>query len=485
MNSSIPCNMPRFLRELEEKWDPHRPLIRYLDGTQVLEVPAVVFWAQVCRCASTLYQRQLSGKHVGLMGANRLQWLVHFCALFQIGAVAVLFAPELNSAELAARADLSDTSCILYDASLQSIVTASGCPGYSMDEPFSDTQTSFPACNPAENTLACILFTSGTTSAGKAVMLSQKAMVAGSCHHVVRCTFQAQLAILPMHHVAGFATVLNTWYLGSVLCLGEHPGYLFRYLQLLQPDYMLAVPAIVQAMIPKLKHGGIHGNALGWNLKFIGCGGAKFPPNVIKVLNDHQIRILQNYGATEAGGLGLEWEMTPQCQDTIGKPSPDVEIKIHQGELFLRCASMMMGYYKDPEGTARVMHDGWYATGDLCVQDEQGYLHLTGRKRNLIILSNGENVSPEEIEHQLCSCDAIQEIMVGLENQLITATIYPAASYQDAIAQIHRALDLYNRSVPPYKQIQNLHITDAPFAKTSLGKIIRRSVTEGGSHDNS
>ncbi len=483
MNTSIPRNMPRFLAELEAAWDSQKPLIRYLDGSQVLEVPASVFWTQVRCCASTLYQRQLSGKHVGLMGANRLQWLVHFCALFQIGAVAVLFAPELSSDELAARVDLSDTSCVLYDSSLRSTVAASGCAGYSMDAPFSDEQFPFPACDPDEDTLACILFTSGTTSAGKAVMLSQKAMVAGSCHHVVRCTFQSQLAILPMHHVAGFATVLNTWYLGSVLCLGEHPGYLFRYLRLLQPDYMLAVPAIVQALIPKLKHGGVHGSALGWNLKFIGCGGAKFPPNVIQTLNDHQIRILQNYGATEVGGLGLEWEMTPQCQDTIGKPGPEVEVKIQQGELFLRCASMMMGYYKDPEATAQVMQDGWYATGDLCMQDAQGYLHLTGRKRNLIILSNGENVSPEEIEHRLSSCDAIEEIMVGLENQLITATIYPAASDQDSIEKIHRALDLYNHSVPPYKQIQNLHITDVPFAKTSLGKIIRRSVTEGDPHD--
>lgn len=471
-------NMPQLLLALETDC-AERTILRYLDGAQVKDVSAPDFFSRVRRCANALQKQGLSGKHIGIMGANRAEWLIHFCAVFKIGSVAVLLGSELNTVELTERAELADIDCILYDEILKSALPA-GVPGYSMDQLYEEYPDSeLPIADADAEDLACILFTSGTTAAGKAVMLSQKAMVAGSCHNVVGHHFHAQLAILPMHHVAGFATVLNTWYLGAVVCLGQDFKYLYRYLEHMKPDYTLTVPSMLQAILKKLKKGGPNGHLLGWNLKLIGCGGAKFQPEVIQILNSQNIRVLQSYGATEAGGLGFDWEMTSQCRDTIGKPCPEIETKIVDGELFLRSDSVMMGYYKDPEGTAAVLKDGWYATGDLCSRDEDGFLRLTGRKKNLIILSNGENVSPEEIETRLSACSAICEVMVGLENSLITATVFPVNADSETKEKIESAVARYNRGVPPYKQIQNLHFSDAPFAKTAVGKIIRRSVTEG------
>ena len=464
------CNMPRLLAALEAHC--HRQvMLRWLEGSQVAELTGSAFFSQVRRCAHGLKEQNLSGKHVSLMGANRSQWLVHFCALYLIGAVPVLMSPDLNPTELAEKVVLADVEFIFHDETIPVAL-----PGATMDrsyEQYPDTPLPCPDPNPDE--LACILFTSGTTTAGKAVMLSHRAMVAGSCHNVVSHPFDAQLAILPMHHVAGFATVLNTWYLGRVVCLGQDFKYLYRYLELLEPDYVLTVPSILQAILRKVNRGTC------WNLKLIGCGGAKFQPEVIQALNDRGIRILQSYGATEAGGLGFDWEMTPQCRNTIGKPCPEIEIKIVGGELWLRSASVMSGYYKDPEATAAVLHDGWYATGDLCIQEDDGYLRLTGRKNNLIILGNGENVSPEEIEIRLSACSAISEILVGLEQNLITAAIYPTDSAEETKEQIRGAITAYNRGVPPYKQLQNLRFSDEPFPKNAVGKIIRRSVTEGES----
>jgi len=477
-------NMGQLLSALEAQ-SGSRTLLKYMVGTEVHEMDAPTFFQYVRRCGSKLHDLGLSGKHIGIMGANRWQWLVHLCAVFQIGGTAVLLAPDLNPEELAQRACQADLTCILHDKVLP--VSVPGVLALSMDDslPHKMLPNDY-ACPANPEDLACILFTSGTTAICKAVMYSHKATIAGICHNVIGIPFQAQLAILPMHHIAGFASVLNTWYLNRIICLGEDFKNLFRYLEAMKPDYTLIVPSVLQVIRKKLKKGGSNGHLLGWNLHLIGCGGAQFQPDVIQDLHDRNIRVLQSYGATEAGGIGFDWEMTPECRDTIGKPCPEMKVKIVDGELFLRCDSMMTGYYKDEAATNEVLIDGWYATGDLCTMDAEGYLRLTGRKKNLIILSNGENVSPEEIEGKLSRDPNICEILVGVENDRIAASVFPnypsdpTQEQQEMIqTQIMDTLERYNDSVPTYKQIYTLHFMDAPFAKTQVGKMIRRTTTGG------
>lgn len=474
-------NMPQLLETLEKQCG-QRTILKYMEGLQIFELSAQAFFQKVRNFAAALAARNLRGCHIGIMGANRVEWLTGFCAVFLADAVAVLLSPDLSSQELSERAAQADLNAILFDDALsETIVGAVFAPDFmciDLDHVPSPGCLS-PVPQPDPESLACILFTSGTTSAAKAVMLSHRAMVAGVCHNVIGHPFSAQLAILPFHHVAGFASVLNTWYLEAVACLGQDFKYLFRYLEHMKPDYTLTVPSILQVILRKLKRGGPNGRELGWDLHLIGCGGAKFQPEVIQFLGDQKIHVLQSYGATEAGGLGFDWEMTPDCRNSIGKPCPEIETKIVDGELFLRSASVMMGYYKDPDATAEVLKDGWYATGDLCHQDENGYLYLCGRKKNLIILSNGENVSPEQIETALASCDAINEVMVGVENDRICATIFPNADIPDVRARIEAHIETYNRSVPYFRQVHSLHFTDKPFAKTEIGKLIRRSITGG------
>lgn len=482
-------NMHQLLRELEIQ-SADRVLMKYMTGTEVVEVSAPAFFRDVKKCAAMLYQRGLNGRHIGIMGPNRVDWMVHLCAIYEIGAVAVLMAPDLNGQDIAARAVQTDLDCVIYSSSLEKTVSQAELPDQvqriSMLEftQWEMPDEALPCPDSKSDELACILFTSGTTSQCKAVMLSHKAMIAGICHNVIHFPFEAQLAILPLHHIAGFASVLNTWYLNRVICLGEDFKYLYRYLEHMKPDYTLTVPSLLQVILRKLKKGGRNGNLLGWNLHLIGCGGAQFQPDVIHALNDQGIRVLQSYGATEAGGLGFDWEMTPECRDTIGKPCPEIETRIVDGELFLRSDSVMMGYYKDPEATAEVLIDGWYATGDLCKEDADGYLRLVGRKKNLIILSNGENVSPEEIEAKLSACDAISEVMIGVDRDQLLASIHPhlpencSQDQCSAIqADIRQALEEYNATAPTYKQVHRIQFYDEPFAKTAVGKMIRSTVT--------
>lgn len=468
-------NLPQLLDALEAQTGD-RILLKYMEGNLVQTMDSPTFFQNVRRCASKLDALGLTGKHIGIMGANRWQWMVHLCAVFEIGAVAVLLAPDLNSEDLAQRVNHADIACILHDDAIEA--TVPGILSVSMDEPLPSSD-SFLRADPNPNDLACILFTSGTTAQSKAVTFTHKATIAGICHNIIGIPFRAQLAILPLHHIAGFASVLNTWYLNRVICLGEDYKNLFRYLEALKPDYTLTVPSLLQVILRRLKKGGENGHLLGWDLHLIGCGGAQFQPDVIHALNDRNIRVLQSYGATEAGGLGFDWEMTPQCRDTIGKPCQEVETKIVDGELFLRCSSMMSGYYKDEAATKEVLIDGWYATGDLCTQDAEGYLRLTGRKKNLIILSNGENVSPEEIEGKLSLCPEILEILVGTEKDRICAHIHPRSFSDAEQCSIRQFVEAYNNTAPTYKQVHILHFHEEPFAKTQVGKMIRRSVTGG------
>ena len=464
-------NMPQLLAALERK-AADQVILRYLDDGEPTDMTAPQFYGQASRCAAAL--EPFRGKHIGLIGPNVPQWLMWFAGIFKAGAVAVLLSPDLDPEQLSQRAAQVDLSCIVYHESLSQVVSRAelALPTVSMDTITPDAPASM--ADPDPESLACILFTSGTTAIPKAVMLSQKAMVASVCHDVVGLPFRAQLTVLPLHHVAGFATVLNTWYLGRLLCLGQEARYLTRYLERLEPDYTLLVPSLLQSLVRKLRKGGPNGRDLGWDLHLIGCGGAKFQPEMIQILNDHQIRVLQSYGATELGGLGFDTEMTPHCADTIGKAPAQIQTKILDGELLLRCDSMMMGYYGDPDATREVLIDGWYATGDLCRQDEDGYLYLQGRKRDLIILSGGENVSPEWIESRLLAIPEIREVLVTAEDDLIAATILPMDESLSTRQQIQAAVDAYDRTVPTYQQVHRLHFTQTPFPRTPSGKLIRR-----------
>ena len=163
--------------------------------------------------------------------------------------------------------------------------------------------------------------------------------------------------------------------------------------------------------------------------------------------------------------------------ESVGEIVPGCEVRIVDGEIQVKSKSVMMGYYHDPEETAKSLSpDGWLMTGDLGYKDDDGYLYITGRKKNLIILSNGENVSPEEIENQFAYYAPIKEIVVYGLNGQITAEVYPDPEYvcDDIKAVIQEKIDEVNSGFPAAKQIVNLVIRDTEFEKTASEKIIRQ-----------
>ena len=166
-------------------------------------------------------------------------------------------------------------------------------------------------------------------------------------------------------------------------------------------------------------------------------------------------------------------------KNSVGQLMPNCEAKTVDEELWVRGSSVMMGYYKMPEETAGTLEDGWLKTGDLGYVDEEGFVYLTGRKKNLIITKNGENVSPEELENKIGENRLVREILVRESEGVIEAEIFPDEEYvqkqgiEDIQAALQQVIDEYNKKAPAYKKVYRLKVRDTEFPKTPSKKIKR------------
>lgn len=172
---------------------------------------------------------------------------------------------------------------------------------------------------------------------------------------------------------------------------------------------------------------------------------------------------------TETTGDGTWCELDEEHMGSIGKPRGSIQCRIQDGEILFKGSSVMKGYYKNPEDTAKIIQDGWIHTGDTGYCDADGYYYLTGRKKNVIILSNGENVNPEEIEAKFGECEAILECMVYSDRKGICADVY-TENEKTATDFIRE----YNEQMPMYRQVYKVNFYTTPLEKTGSGKIKRK-----------
>ncbi|MDY2595719.1 MAG: AMP-binding protein, partial [Oliverpabstia sp.] len=199
----------------------------------------------------------------------------------------------------------------------------------------------------------------------------------------------------------------------------------------------------------------------------------------IDLFEVYGITILQGYGMTECSPVisnNRSWNIR---KNSVGQLMPNCEAKTVDEELWVRGSSVMMGYYKMPEETAGTLEDGWLKTGDLGYVDEEGFVYLTGRKKNLIITKNGENVSPEELENKIGENRLVREILVRESEGVIEAEIFPDEEYvqkqgiEDIQAALQQVIDEYNKKAPAYKKVYRLKVRDTEFPKTPSKKIKR------------
>ncbi len=376
-----------------------------------------------------------------------------------------------------------------------------------------------------ENNLKLLVYTSGTTGNPKGVMLTEHNLISVVYYGLqVADIGEKCLSVLPYHHTyEAVAGILVGLHKHSTICINDSLKNVLKNLQLYKPEYIYLVPAFTEVfyksiwnnaqktgkdkalkkMIPlsnALRKTGIDlrkkffksiHEAFGGNLKQIVCGGAPIRPEIGKFFNDIGITLLNGYGITECSPLVSVNRANFNDSSTVGVILPCCEVKIENktadgdGEIYVKGDIVMKGYYKEPEKTAKVLKDGWFNTEDYGRINEKGQLIINGRKKNLIVLDNGKNIYPEEIENYIMGIPYVKEVLVkasknaaGQETALIAEVFLDKEKIEEMhIENIKETLkkDVQDsvRELPVYKHISDVKIRKNEFEKTTTSKIKR------------
>ena len=281
----------------------------------------------------------------------------------------------------------------------------------------------------------------------------------------------SNFAILPLFHLGTFICLFVWACKGWALNLSADIRDFYRDLGLMHSDAIAVAPMLMEAIYKDVKRGRrARLNGI-WNP----CGSsAMFDGAMLAELAQQGMMITQVYGMTETCGDGIiNYEQDEKHIRAVGKPDDHAEYKLDEtGEICIRGGCVMLGYYKDPEATAEVLDaDGWFHTGDLARVDEDGFYYITGRKKNIIILDNGENVSPEELENLLSKCEAVKECIVREKGKKICAVIYCGEADQQTVRDF---ITETNRTLPLYKRMSAVEFSTEPLPRTGTGKLLRK-----------
>ena len=375
--------------------------------------------------------------------------------------------------------------------------------------------------------MCTLLFTSGTTGTSKGVMLSQRNLTAAinsSCLSMAYDDRNTFVSVLPPHHTYEMTcTNLSMINIGAWVFINDSLKHVVRNFSNFKPNTLILVPLFVETMYKKIwdqieKKGlkkkvrlamaasdamlkvGVDRrsklfsqilDAFGGNIRSIVCGGAPLSPKLVRDFYSFGIIILEGYGITECSPLVAVNSPDNIKLRSVGQAVNGVEIRIDKtddedtGEILVKGDNVMLGYYNDPEGTAAVFtEDGFFRTGDIGYMDSDGFLFITGRKKNVIILSNGKNVFPEEIEERLTDVETISEsVVVGRKNDngdiVITAIVVPEAEFAEGksddeiLEEIKKQVNEINLGLPSFKQIHDVELRHEEFEKNSSRKIKR------------
>lgn len=433
------------------------------------------FAADVRKCAAALCGRiaEINRKHIAIMAENSYECCVCTFGVLFAGGAAVMMNPYESLETLQYQLAKADVDYVIHDG----ISPIAGDAQYSdmlLDIGFyQDCQTVCEQPPHESSDVAFMLFTSGTTGKSKCVMISSKSVFAslnGMMQYSKMLTMHSYkvLLIYRLYHAAGVAGWLNDMAMGWEVGICRDIKYIFRNLRDYHSSTFSAPPMVFDLFAKELRLGNRDRLA---DLESVNVGTAKMDTEKCALFFDNGIAVGYGYGMTEVFAAGTLNNYSDRSKiDSVGKPSAGIEIRIMDGEVCIKGDAVMMGYYKDPEATAEAIRDGWLHTGDLGYLDEDGYLYITGRKKNLIILASGENVSPEELEALLLKNKDIRETLVKEKNGKISAEIF---CNEDKRQELRGFVTEVNRSLPFYKRMTLVEFRAEPFEKTASGKIKR------------
>ena len=487
----VPAGVYDMVTRCMEQEFPDHVAIRYVaeDGKTVVEKKYREYSQDIRRMTAYLKAEvpDIKGRRIVLLSRNCYEFCVASFGIILAGGVLVTLNQKKTWEELEYELGLVEPALILNDGidyGCRAELEAAYGPKLRPMDCYKETAPGELTNCVGHDDLMMLMFTSGTTGRSKGVMLSERNMCA-SLHTYSEVAENwitdrlpagqklplSHMTLLPLFHMACFVCVMSYPPAGWTLNLCSDIRDFYRDLGLMHSDVMASAPMLVETIYNDMKRGRVSRlNGL-WDLC---CSSAALDPRMLLELAQNGFVVNQCYGMTETFGDGiLNFTQVEKHMSAVGKPDDHVQYKLDEtGEICIKGDCVMLGYYKDPEATAEVIDaDGWFHTGDLARMDEEGFYYITGRKKNLIILASGENVSPEELEKKLALCPAITECIVKEKSQKICAVIYCPEDKQE---EVRAFVTEVNRSLPLYKRISAVEFTAEPLPRNALGKLLRK-----------
>lgn len=506
------------------------------------------FGEQVNCFGAGLFELGLQGKRIAIIGKNRYEWALSYVSILLGDMTAVPLDKGLTDIEIRNSLLQSRADCIIFEEkyfdiisqlknegeiNLKELICMEKIDGVKSVEDVmalgsKERKDEYMNCEVCSNEMRILLFTSGTTSASKGVMLTQRNIVENI--YSMKCveTFypsDVNLAFLPYHHTFGSTGQLIMLASGVATAFPDGLRHIAENFREYQVSLFVGVPLLIESIYGKIekeieKQGkakliqcakkvsnfllkcGIDVrrklfkqiiNQLGGNMRLMISGAAGLDKEVAKNLNELGIRTIQGYGLTETSPVIAAENDKYIKYGSVGFPMKNVMVEVVQkdengiGEIRVKGPNVMLGYYENEEATNAVLKDGWFYTGDLGYFDEEGFLFVTGRKKNVIVLKSGKKVFPEELEELVNKIDVVKESMVfGFPkeddvdvsvkiqyDEDVRKEKYVELSDEEFEKVVWNEIKEINKEMPKYKYMKHMILTTEDFIKTTTAKIKR------------
>ena len=522
MNKTL-VDLQEYVKEISKAYGD-RDAYRYIVDDAVVGKSFKEFERDINAVASWFVKKGYTGKHVAIIGSSSYRWVVAFLGVACSGNVVIPIDKMLPEEEMLGLLVMGDADVVFLseefehmsskikeaENKVEDVISFSGA---AFREMLKTEHQKLPKIDP--DALAEILFTSGTTGMSKGVMLSQRNIVA-NINDIYRMDFTQNLkdkpvvmSVLPIHHTFELTVDnLGVLYCGATVCINDKLENIVANLNRFKPSVILIVPTIAEIFYKKVMEGISSGDnkrkiaiakrvnkmlkavkidarrelyrslldKFGGKLTNVIVGGAALRSEIAETFDEFGVNMYQGYGLTECAPLISA--NYPCCNrfGSVGKPVSYMDVRIFDGEIAVKGDGVMLGYYKNPEATAEAFTaDGYLKTGDLGYFDDDGFLYITGRSKNLIVLDNGKNIYPEEIETHIATIDGVKDVMVYESKGKLCAAIQPVDfNDKDLTKSIKLGIKAVNAELPPYKRVVSIVFISRDFPKTTTLKIKRK-----------
>lgn len=526
--------------DLALKEAPDKIAYRYKVGDEIHSLTYSAFIDRVYSLGAYLASKGQADGRIACLGANSVSWIISYFTALRSSGVFIPLDKELPEKDIIHLLNDSHASVIFYDERYEEMLkrnreALSGIKlfiGFDREENDGDfisflkarkegkelDKAPYLACKSDPDAMKMLVYTSGTTGMSKGVMLSETNLVSCVCYGLqVSTVYEVGLSLLPYSHTyESVADLLVSFHHHSTLCINESLIAVLKNLKVYQPEYVYIVPAIAEMLVSRIKReiaskgmsdmfnelvaksnglrkmgvdkrkeifAFIHEN-FGGKLRKIVCGGAAIRPEIGEFFDNIGISLINGYGITECSPLVCANNDAANDYHTAGIKLRCIDWRIDEpdsdgvGEICIKGKTVMLGYYNQPELTAEVIKDGWFYTGDYGYINDKEQLVICGRKKNVIVLDNGKNIYPEEIEGYIQGIDFVSEVIVSGEDnnasgnaKALIAEVF--LSEKRTPGEVLRSIKDACKELPIYKQIAKVKIRDNEFEKTTSNKIKR------------